>query len=126
MPIRRGVPHAVIDAVDDAGQPVAPLVQDPLQTMTVVGRLDLLRVRRADGAEVVGEDEAGLEAIELAVELQLMVVEQAPAQAGERQVPGRKTPLEPEVLPRLQGAHRATAVAQGQSAIPAETGAGQG
>src|SRR5205823_3721705 len=84
--VRGGIPGRVIDAVDDAEQAVAATQEDALQAATVIGRLDLTGVGRADRRQHVGENEAGLEEVDVAVEFELVGIEQLPGKAEQRQV----------------------------------------
>ena len=84
--VHRGIPHLVVDAVDDAVQIVTALLQHSLEPAAERGGADLARVGAADRGEQVGEDEPALEEVELAVELDAGRCEQVPAEPGHRHV----------------------------------------
>ena len=67
----RGIPAVGVDAVQDAVQIAAPLAQHAVEPVAVLGGLDLLGVARAHGRERVGEDQAGLQEVDLPVELEV-------------------------------------------------------
>ena len=64
-----GIPATVIGAVQDAAQHAPARSQKPVEPEAVFGRLDLLGILRADGVHRVGENNAGLQEIDLAPEL---------------------------------------------------------
>ena len=61
-----------VDAVQDAGEHVLPLLHKAVQPFPIVGGLDLLRIGGAHGGDPVGEDDAALHAGEKPVELQIL------------------------------------------------------
>ncbi len=99
-----GRPGVVIDAVDDAGQLPAGLGEHAVHAATVVGRLDLTGVGRADGVEQVAEDDAGLEEVDVPVELELARVEEPPVEAEQAHVPVPEHALKGDVVDGEQGA----------------------
>ena len=66
------VPLVVVAPVDDARRACRARPPGALQPAAELGRLDLAGVGRADGVDRVGEDDAGLQEVEMAVELQLV------------------------------------------------------
>ncbi len=107
---RRRVPEPRVDAVDDPAEVVATRPEQAVEAAAELGRLDLPGVGRADGAEHVGEDQAGLQEVEPAVELELPPVEQVPVEPGQGHVPVPEHPLVGQVVDRQQGPDRAAAV----------------
>ena len=94
------IPHAVVDAVDDAEQVVVAVGEDAFEAVAQRRRLDLLGVARADGGDHVGERDAALEEVEVAVELHLPPVEVLPVDAGELHVPVPEAALVGDVVDR--------------------------
>src|SRR5205807_2945450 len=76
-----GIPHAVIDAVDDAEELVGPLQEHAVQAAAEVRRLNLAGVRWADRVDQIGKDDAAFEKIDMPEELELFVIEQLPRQS---------------------------------------------
>src|SRR4029077_15987949 len=70
-----GIPHPVVDAVDDAAQPSGPRAQDAVQTFTQLGGLDIAGIAWARGRQHVSEDEAGLQEVDVAIELERLARE---------------------------------------------------
>ncbi len=65
----------------------APALQHAFQAAAERDALNFFGVARADGVDGVGEHEAGLQQVELAVELHLVPVEVSPIEAGQQHVP---------------------------------------
>src|SRR5438132_332514 len=76
--INRGIPDALIDAIDDSKKVLPSRGQHALQPAAVVGRLNLLGVTWADGVEEVRVDDARLEETDLPVEFEMFVGKQPP------------------------------------------------
>ena len=89
-----------VDAVEDARKHVAPILQHALQPATQGAALNLLRVARADRADRVGEHHAGLQQVQIAVELHLPPVEILPIQSGQQHVPVPELALIRDVVNR--------------------------
>jgi len=64
-----GTPGRIVDAVEDAGEPIGACADNTFEAKTKLGGLNLLRVLAADGGQIVGENEAALEKIYVAEEL---------------------------------------------------------
>src|SRR5262249_19551935 len=103
--VRGRIPDGIIGAVDDAGEPAAALAEDALQAVAEIGGLDFLGVARTDGGDPVGEDDAGLEEVELPVELELAKVEQLPVEAAQRKLRRAKQALIGNVMNREHRTH---------------------
>ena len=73
MAVRGRIPLGFVDAVEDARQRVAAILQHALQPAAQGTRLDLLRVARADGDDRIGKDHARFQEVELAVETPVLV-----------------------------------------------------
>ena len=93
----------VVDAVEDAEEVLAPLVEDPLEAVPVLRRLDLPAVGVADGREDIREDEPRLEQAQLPEELDPLRREQVPGEPGHREVVIPEQPLVSEIV---DGEHR--------------------
>src|SRR5258705_8330970 len=52
------VPNIVVDAIGDAGQPIAPSAQKPIKTGTMLRCLNLLSVTTTNGGKGVGSNES--------------------------------------------------------------------
>ena len=76
--------------------------------------LNLLGVARADGVEPVGEDQAGLQQVQIAEELHLLPVEVFPVQPGQQHVPVPEHALIGHVVDREQ---RADLLVAGHAAV---------
>ena len=81
------VPHGVVHAIDDPGEPIPALGQHALQATTIVGRLNLSRISGTDRRNRVRENDAGFQEIHLPVEFELLIVEQPPVQSRQWHVP---------------------------------------
>lgn len=77
-----GVPRRVVDAIDDADELRAAGAQDAVESVATFRRLDLARVRHADGRHRVGRHDALLQDVDLAVELGALDGERALGEAG--------------------------------------------
>ena len=104
MRVGRGVPDGVVDSVEDTAQRRATGAQDAVDALAEGGRLDLGGVARAHGGERVGEDHAGLQEVDLAVELEELGHEVAGVEVEDVPVVGRETALEGEVVEGEDGA----------------------
>src|SRR5262245_13197738 len=82
MPVGSRIPFAVIDAVDNAAELEAALGQHTLEAAAKVVRLNLPRIAGADSAEPIGEDNAGLQVVEMIEVFKLLPVEQPPGKTG--------------------------------------------
>ena len=69
MRVLGGVPGHLVDAVQDPGELPGAMVQQAVEAHAELGRLDLARVGRAHGRDVIGEMQAGLQEADLAVVL---------------------------------------------------------
>src|SRR5439155_19923104 len=69
-----GVPHAVIDAVDDAEKLIGALQEHAVQAAAEVRRLNLAGVRWADRVDQIGKDDAAFEKVDVPEELELFVI----------------------------------------------------
>ena len=98
------VPGDRVDAVDDAGEYVAPRGEHSLQPTAAWSRLDLPRVGRTHRGQSVGEHKACLEQVELAPELHLLPVEIFPVESRKQHVPIPEEPLVGHVVDRHHGA----------------------
>ena len=98
--IVRRIPDRRIDAVDDPRERVATRCEQALEPAAARRRLDLLRVGRAHGAHRIGEHDARLQQVELAVKLHLPPGEVAPVDAGQQHVPVPERPLVGHVVNR--------------------------
>ena len=90
--VRGRVPDAVIDAVEDARERLAAGVQDAVEPGAERGRLDLARVRGAHRRHRVGREDALLQEVDAAVELDPVDLEVLPADPERRQRVLGKTP----------------------------------
>src|SRR5690606_10864726 len=68
--IARRIPHLHVDAIQDARKPVGAMTQQPVESASERGRLDLARVGRAHRIYAVGIDEPALDERKLPVELE--------------------------------------------------------
>ena len=102
MRIGRRIPDVVIDAVDDAGQLLAPLPQHAFQPAAERIGLNLLGICRADRRQPIGKHHARLQQVELAVELHLVPVEILPVEPGQQHVPVPEDALIGQVVNRQQ------------------------
>ncbi len=98
--VRGGIPLVVIHPVDNAGQFGLALQQDAVKAAAVVRSLNLPGISGTNGCQRIGEDQTGLEKVQLAVKLQLPIVEESPIQTGQLHVPVPKQPLIGEVMNR--------------------------
>src|SRR5690606_24106833 len=71
--IRRRIPGAGVDPVQDPVEFVAPVTEQPIEPGAVLTGLDLLRVSRRDGDEAVAQGESALEERRGPVELDPLV-----------------------------------------------------
>ena len=69
-----------VDAVEDAHELILARAQEAVQTLAVERGLDLVRVARGNGGQLVRVDKAGLHVVRAAVALQLVRGEQIVAQ----------------------------------------------
>ena len=84
-----GVDHRVlrrvvivdVDAVEDAGELILARAQQAVEALAVERGLNLIRIARGHGGQLVRVDEAGLHVVRAAVALELVRGEQAVAQA---------------------------------------------
>ena len=105
MLVGRRIPNVIVHAVNDSLQHICPPLQHTLQTATHFRRLDLFGIFSADGADAVGENQAGLEQIEFAIKLHLVHVEIFPVQPRHQHVPVPEQSLVRQVVNRHQRGH---------------------
>jgi hypothetical protein len=79
------------------------MAQQTVQSHAVPGRLDLARVGRTHGRDVVGEMQTRLQEANLTVELDALDAEGRRRQTQLGQQPGRKIALEGDIVNRLHG-----------------------
>ena len=108
----RGVPHAHVDAVANPHQDGGPALEDALESETLLGRLNLLRVAAAHGGDDLGVVDARLEEAHLVPELQPFAREHVPGQVELRQHLPAEVALVREVVNRE---HRSRAGERGMS-----------
>ena len=102
-----GVPAFVVDPVHDSDQVLPPVAQEPLEPRSGLRALDdLARVGGGDGGQLLGEHQARLHQIELAVELERVCVEEV---AGQPQVDHRLAGKDPLVRHVVDGEDAARA-----------------
>ena len=99
-----GIPGVDVDAVGDARQLVAMVGDDRVEAEGVLGRLDLGGVGAADRGHPIGEDQAGLEEVELLIVLELHRVEQRPVEAGQLEIEVPERALVGDVVDREHAA----------------------
>ena len=97
------VPHVIVDAVHDADEIVPAVGEDAVEAVAEDRRLDFLGVAGTDGGDHVGEGDAALEEVQVAVELHLTPVEVFPVDAGELHVPMPEAALVGDVVDREHG-----------------------
>src|ERR1051325_11876703 len=99
-PIARGIPLARVDAVQDADDVGLAPRDDAVEAEAELGRLDFLRVARADGRDEVGVVDAALQKTDASPELHALGAELLPREIEPRQPVGGKEPLIREVVDR--------------------------
>ena len=100
MRIDGRIPLVRVDAVENARQHVATILQHAFQPATQGAALNLLRVARADRADRVGEHHARLQQVQIAVKLHLPPVEILPVESGQQHVPVPELALIRDVVNR--------------------------
>ena len=100
MDIGRGVPHVVINAVDDPEEAVLSRLQHAFQAIAIFRRLDFLGIGRAHGVQQVGVDHAALEQVDLAVELESAGRKVGGRESGRGILRGREEPLIAHIVNR--------------------------
>jgi hypothetical protein len=98
--IGRRVPHAGVDAVDDAAERALPVTQHAIELRAVLGGDDLLRVRLAHGGQLRGAPETSFEQVRLPIELGAFHREIFPGDAHLGQLLLRDDALVREVVDR--------------------------
>ena len=88
----RRIPFLVIHAVENSEKPVLPPAQKPVQAAAEFFRRDFARITRADRGDDVGELDAGLQTIQLAVKFRAFDGEKFQRQVGQRKGAGGKIP----------------------------------
>ena len=104
--VRGGVPDRVVDAVGDADQRLRSFAQDAIEASAALRSLDLARVGRAHGRDAVGRDDALLQQVDPAVELDPVDPERVPAETDRGQVALGEDALVGDVVDREDGARR--------------------
>ncbi len=99
------IPLAVVDAVDDAREHVAAVLQHPFQPAAERSGLNLVGVAGADRVEPVGKDQPGFQQVQAAKELHLLPVEILPVESGQQHVPVPEHALVGHVVNRKQRAN---------------------
>ena len=122
MRVLGGVPGHLVDAVQDPGELPGAMVQQAVEAHAELGCLDLARVGRAHGRDVIGEMQAGLQEADLAVVLDALEAESLRRQTQLAQQPGREIALEGDVVDRLHGRRTLSAgerqIGRGQPGMP--------
>src|SRR5205085_9508982 len=59
--VGRGIPHVVVHAVRDPDQTVAAHAQEPIESIALLRRLNLITVTPADGRERIAQHQTGLQ-----------------------------------------------------------------
>ena len=77
--VMRRIPFIVIHAVENAQELFLPPAQKPVQAAAEFLRGDFARIARADRRDDVGENDAGLQAIQMAVKFRAFHGEKIPA-----------------------------------------------
>ena len=108
MPVGRRVPDLGVDAIQDSAQDLGAVAQQAFQPHAHLAALDLDRVGRRDGGEVVGERQAALQKADPAVVFDAIDGESVRRQAQRLQQVGRKLPLECDVVDGDDGCRPAT------------------
>ena len=67
--VRGGIPHAIVDTVDDTVELAGVIAQMRIQILAVVRSLDLLRIGSADSGDHVGISQAALEHVGVLITL---------------------------------------------------------
>ena len=122
MRVLGGVPGHLVDAVQDPGELPGAMVQQAVEAHAELGSLDLARVGRAHGRDVIGEMQAGLQEADLAVVLDALDAESLRRQTQLAQQPGREIALEGDVVDRLHGRRTLSAgerqIGRGEASMP--------
>ena len=105
MRIGLGIPARVIHSVDNPLQVRAARRDHRVESEPAFGGLDLLRVRWADRGNPIGEDDAALEQVHLAVELQRVRREKPPGQIRQRKIQAPEHSLIGDVVDRQHRLH---------------------
>ncbi len=126
--IPRRIPRLQIGAIEDAGEIAAASAQHAVETAAqlLVGD-DLARVGGADGVDEVGLDDAGLQDVEPAVELQRTGIDRVDGRQTDLREPlRRRVELVREVVDGEQGAGGADPLHPGPPAAVVERRQGRG
>ncbi len=94
-----------VDAVENAREHPAALLQHAFQPATQRAALDFLRVTRADRVDRVGKHHSRLQQVQAAMKLHLVPVEVFPVQARQQHVPMPELALVRDVVNRQQAGH---------------------
>src|SRR5688572_9143578 len=106
MVIGCGIPLRIVRAVEDSSQLVRMLAHYGIETGAILRRLDFSRVSFTDGRYGVGENDAALEQIEIAVKLDARSAEVMPGQIGKGEVQTPKRTLIRQVMNRQDRSKR--------------------
>ena len=103
MPVVKRIPHLDIDAVDDPGELERYGTQQPVEAHAELGRLDLGGIGGAHGGDHVGEYDAGLHHVDVAVVFHDIRTEQLVGQKEHGPERGLEYALVGEVVDRVAG-----------------------
>ncbi len=95
------IPEVVIDAVCDSHQTIATRAQQPVESVTLFGRLNLARITRADSRERVGGDDAGFQRGCVTVQSEVVTVRRI-TKAKPPEITGVKQALITDIVQRQQ------------------------
>ncbi len=112
MGIVAGAPVAVVDAIEDAAEPIGARGQQTLQAAAVLGGLDFPCIGGADGADPVGVHQAALDEGQLVVEFQAVQGPPVRRQFQLHQGLGREQPLVGQVVDGEEGGRAPCLAAQ--------------
>src|SRR4051794_37366076 len=117
MRIGLRIPLLDVDAVDDSLQLEREAAQDSIEARAVLVRLDFARVRRRDGRDLVGEDDAALHQIEIAEMLERVRRPVAAVQADRHEAVRAGDALVVEVVDRVDRSRVSELAAAAKSSV---------
>src|SRR5437764_15130169 len=112
-----GIPLIDVDAVQDAVQLEGEASQDPVQPGSVLARLNLSRIRWRYSRQLIGEDDASLHQVDVAVVLEGVRRPIPAVEAEPREAAGTADPLIVQVMNRVDRARVPELIAAAETGV---------